>query len=83
VVVSHAGPVAVAFAFLLLAGILAAYVAAGWRAGIYKGRGGRGGRVERATSPVAFVVVAVLAGLAAAGTFAVSMLVLLDGLRGP
>jgi hypothetical protein len=77
--VSHAGPVAVAFAFLLLAGILAAYVAAGWRAGIYKGRGGR---VERATSPTAFVVVAVLAGSAAAGTFAVSVLALLDGLRG-
>jgi len=79
VVVSHAGPVVVAFAFLLLAGILAAYVAAGWRAGIYKGRGG--GRVERGSSPRAFVVVAVIAGLAAAGTFAVAALVLLDGLR--
>jgi hypothetical protein len=78
-VVSHAGPVAVAVAFLLLAGILAAYVATGWRAGIYKGR--RGGRVERASSPGAFVVVAVLAGLAAAGTFVVAVLVLLDGLR--
>lgn len=75
---SHAGPAAVAFAFLLFAGILAAYVAAGWRAGIYKGRGGR---VERASSPAAFVVVALLAGLAAAGTFVVAVLVLLDAMR--
>jgi hypothetical protein len=73
--------IVVAFAFLLLAGILAAYVAAGWRAGIYKGRGG-GGRVERQSSPRAFLVVALLAGMAAAGTFAVAVLVLLDGLRG-
>jgi hypothetical protein len=72
--------VALAFAFLLLAGILAAYVAAGWRAGVYKGR--MGSRVERQASPRAFVFVAVLAGMAAAGTFVVAVLVLLDGLRG-
>jgi hypothetical protein len=76
----NAGSAAAAFAFLLLAGILAAYVAAGWRAGTYKGRGGR---VDRASAPRAFVVVATLFGLAAAGTFAVAVLVLLDGLRAP
>jgi hypothetical protein len=74
------GVAAIAFALLLLAGIIAAYVAAGWRAGTYKGRGG--GRVERGSSPVAFIAVAIVSGLAAAGTFAVAVLVLLDALRG-
>jgi hypothetical protein len=70
---------AIAFALLLLAGIIAAYVATGWRAGVYKGRGG--GRVERRAAPRAFAIVAVLSAMAAAGTFVVAVLVLLDGLR--
>jgi hypothetical protein len=78
--VSRWGPVAIAFALLLLAGILAAYVATGWRAGIYKGRGG--GRIERRSAPRAFVLVAIVSSLAAAGTFVVAVLVLLEGLRG-
>ena len=76
---SHAGSVAIAFALLLLAGILGAYVAGGWRAGIYKGRGGR---VERQQSPRVFLVVALLSGMAAAGTFAVAAMLLLAALRG-
>ena len=70
---------AVGFALFLLAGVVAAYVATGWRAGIYRGRGGR---IERRASPRAFVVVALLAGMAAAGTFVAAVLLLLDDLRG-
>lgn len=77
--VSQTWAVAVAFAFLLLAGILTAYVAGGWRAGIYRGRGGR---VERRASPRVFAFVAIMAGMAAAGTVGVAVVLLLAALRG-